>query len=187
MLIETAIPWYVSIFFVVVLGFFAFFERLWRLVRSWRGTRASAANRGSAFDPNWCMSFARRTERPMSLIRISLPKTARGRSNLAAPARLDTIASELASKLRCTDFVQVSDAGTAALDVYCLDPDRSGAIRVAERLRLALMRHHPIARVAVTTFPEDGYTLSDLDRALRKQVRTERDRRSLVDSDSVPA
>src|SRR5262245_35637815 len=110
-----------------------------------------------SLDPGWCLQLARRTQRPLSLIRLFLPRPARLQGGLAGQETLERILATLDQQLRCTDLVVMTDASSPTLDIFCPDTDKSGACELAKRLHVSLLAPGLVQDIAITSFPEDGY------------------------------
>ena len=95
----------------------------------------------------WCLRLARRSGRPLAVVRVVADPPPGPR--------------EAAALLRCTDVVAPAPGGRH-LDLVCPDTDAAGAAALAGRLRAALAVAGREVRCGTATFPEDGFTLEDL-------------------------
>jgi hypothetical protein len=184
MLIDISFAWIGLAVFVLAVGGYGVWLYFGKPSR-----RAAPMAMGSQWvpDANWCMRFARRLERPISLVRISLPHIGSNQRNGVPYSALEQTLMTVGVELRCTDLIEVVKNGSTTFNIYCLDTDKNGANTMAARLDRALSKHGLYGHIAVQTFPEDGYTLNDLDQVAARQLHQEKNRTSAVDPESISA
>ncbi len=187
MLMDMSLAWIgLSVLVLAVSGYGAW-QWLGKPAAMNRRAERMAARSQWVPDANWCMQLARRMERPISLIRISLPHIGSDQRNNQSYSALEQTLLMVGVELRCTDLVEVVKNGSTTFNVYCLDTDKAGANTLAVRLKRAMSTHGLYGHVAVLTFPEDGYTLNDLDQVAARQLHQEKNLASTADSEPISA
>ena len=187
MLIDMSVAWTGLIIFVVAAGCFVLWQSVLKPSTANRRAIPMAASPQWVPDANWCMKFARRLERPISLVRVSLPQIGSDQPDGPPNSALEQTLGMVGVELRCTDLIEIGQDESATFSIYCLDTDKAGARTLAKRIKLALQKHGLFGHIVVQTFPEDGYTLRDLDNVASQQLLREKHSEPTVETNPVSA
>lgn len=187
MLIDMSLAWTGLIVFVVAAGCYVLWQSVLKPANADRRAIPMAASTQWVPDANWCMKLARRLERPISLVRVSLPQIGSDRPDGPPHSAVEQTLVMVGVELRCTDLIEIGNDGATTFNIYCMDTDKDGARILAKRIKLALATHGLYGHVVVKTFPEDGYTLSDLDQVASQQLLHEKHGKPTVETNPVSA
>lgn len=135
------------------------------LIRQIRADLREPCTRAPVLPPaaDGYLQLARRSGRPLGVIRAVAQGSDRQLAPRSAEARDRALSRSLCETLRSVDLVAPSiGAGGAEAWIVCPDTDAQGVRVVQQRLRHVLADGQTSVRFGVTSFPEDGFTLDEL-------------------------